>query len=244
MSKTVLITGASRGIGRAALTELSRRGCNVAGVCLNSSEKLNEAIEEARAFGVRALGISGVNVGNYEQCKAGIYDYMHSKGINVDCIINNAGISHAGLLQDMSPDEWSNIIAVNLSSVFNICRLFIPDMIKAGRGKIINISSVWGNVGASFEVAYSAAKGGINSFTKALAKELAPAGIQVNAIAFGAIDTEMNNHLSQEEKAMLEEEIPVGRMGTAQEAAKLIADTIEMPGYLTGQIITMDGGWT
>lgn len=244
MSKTVLITGASRGIGRASLIELSRRGWNVAGVCLNNREKLYEAIEEAKAFGVRALGISGVNVGDYEQCKAGIYDYIHGQGISIDCIVNNAGISHVGLLQDMSPDEWNNIIAVNLTSVFNICRLFIPDMIKTGNGKIINISSVWGNVGASCEVAYSAAKGGINSFTKALAKELAPSDIQINAIAFGAIDTEMNSHLSPEEKVILEEEIPAGRMGTAEEAAKLIADTIELPKYLTGQIITMDGGWT
>lgn len=244
MSKTVLITGASRGIGRAALIELSRRGYNVIGVCLNNKEELLKATEEAASFGVKALGIPNLNVGDYEQCKAGIYDYIHDRKISADYIVNNAGISHIGLLQDMSPEEWSSIIAVNLSSVFNICKLFIPDMLKKGCGKIINISSVWGNTGASCEVAYSAAKGGINSFTRALAKELAPSDIQVNAIAFGAIDTEMNNHLSSEEKHMLEGEIPMGRMGTAEEAAKLIADTIEMPKYVTGQIITMDGGWT
>ena len=243
MSRTVLITGASRGIGRAALIELSRRGYNVIGVCRNNRKKLEKAIEEANSFGVMALAVPDINVGDYDQCKKGIYEYIHSQGMSVDCIVNNAGISHVGLLQDMSPDEWNNIISVNLGSVFNICSLFIPDMIKKSSGKIINISSVWGNAGASCEVAYSASKGGINSFTRALAKELAPSGIQVNAIAFGAIDTEMNNHLSQEERLMLEGEIPMGRMGMVEEAAKLIADTIEMPEYLTGQIITMDGGW-
>lgn len=244
MSKTVLITGASRGIGRAALIELARRGYNVIGVCLNNSEKLEKAVEEAGEFGVRTLAISGVNVGDYHQCSKGIYDYIYSHGMSVDCIVNNAGISHVGLIQDMSIDEWNNIIAVNITSVFNMCKLFIPDMLKKGKGKIVNISSVWGNVGASCEAAYSAAKGAVNSFTKALAKELAPSGIQVNAIAFGAIDTEMNNHLSSEERAELEGEIPIGRMGTVEEAAKLIADTIEMPEYVTGQVITMDGGWT
>lgn len=243
MSKTVLITGASRGIGRASLIELARRGYNVIGVCLRNGEKLEQAVREAGTFGVKAVAISDINVGDFKQCKNGIYDYIHDAGMSVDCIVNNAGISHVGLLQDMSVAEWNNIIAVNLNSVFNICRLFLPDMIKKGSGKIVNISSVWGNVGASCEVAYSAAKGGINSFTKALAKELAPSDIQVNAIAFGAIDTEMNNHLSAEERADLESEIPIGRMGTVEEAAKLIADTIELPKYLTGQIITMDGGW-
>lgn len=243
MPKTVLVTGASRGIGRAALLELARRGYNVAGLCLNNKQKLETAIDEAKSFGVEALAIPDLNVGDYNQCKNGLYDYIHSQGITIDYIVNNAGISYVGLLQDMSAEDWNNIVSVNLTSVFNICKLFIPDMLQKGEGRIVNVSSVWGNVGASCEVAYSATKGGINSFTKALAKELAPSDIQVNAIAFGAIDTEMNNHLSEEEKKELEWEIPAGRMGTVEEAAKLIADTLEMPKYLTGQIITMDGGW-
>ena len=144
----------------------------------------------------------------------------------------------------MSDKEWENIINTNLSSVFYTTKLFLPGMIEKHRGKIINISSVWGNTGASCEVAYSASKGGINSCTKALAKELMPSGIQVNAVAFGAIDTDMNAFLSEEDKLKLNEEIPAGRMGTVEEAAKMIADIMESPQYFTGQIVTMDGGWT
>ncbi len=243
MAKTVLVTGASRGIGKAVLLEMARRGYNVVGVCLKNKEKLEETIEEARAFGVNALALYGINVGDYNMCVEKIYDYLKKNNIFIDCVINNAGISYVGLLQDMSINEWNTILSTNLTSVFNMSKLFIPDMIKKGAGKIVNVSSVWGNVGASCETAYSATKGGINSFTKALAKELAPSNIQVNAVAFGAIDTEMNSFLSEEERVQLEEEIPAGRLGTVEEAAKMLADIVESPSYLTGQIITMDGGW-
>jgi 3-oxoacyl-[acyl-carrier protein] reductase len=117
-------------------------------------------------------------------------------------------------------------------------------MINAKSGKIINISSVWGNVGASCEVAYSATKGAVNSLTKALAKEVAPSGIQVNAVACGAIDTEMNSHLSDDDKSALADEIPAGRFGTPAEIAHIVKQLTEAPSYLTGQIITVDGGWT
>lgn len=239
----ILITGASRGIGRAALLELARRGYDVVGVCKNSSEALNITIEEAKTFGIKAVGVAGVDVGKMESVKSVLMSAINNKNISIDAVINNAGISYVGLIQDMSEEDWENMINTNLSSVFYTTKLFLPKMIEKHRGKIINISSVWGNAGASCEVAYSASKGGINSFTKALAKEVAPSGIQVNAIAFGAIDTEMNNHLDEDEKNALTEEIPMGRMGTVEEAAKLIADVYESPGYLTGQIITMDGGW-
>lgn len=243
MRKTALVTGASRGIGRAVLVELARRGFDVVGVSLNSSEKLEQAVAEAAAFGVNALALPGVDVGKYDMCREQIYERLRERDIHIDCIVNNAGISYVGLIQDMDIDGWNKIIATNLTSVFNTVKLFVPDMIHRGTGRIVNISSVWGNVGASCEAAYSASKGGVNSFTRALAKELAPSGIQVNAIAFGAIDTDMNSFLSAEDRAALEEEIPAGRMGTAEEAAKLVADTAEGPSYLTGQIITMDGGW-
>lgn len=116
-------------------------------------------------------------------------------------------------------------------------------MVRRKKGKIVNISSVWGAVGASMEVAYSASKGGVNSFTRALAKELAPSNIQVNAAAFGVIDTQMNRCFSQEERAALVEEIPADRMGTAAEAARLVGQILHMPDYFTGQVVTMDGGW-
>ncbi len=161
-----------------------------------------------------------------------------------DVIVNNAGISHIGLLTDMKKEEWNQVISSNLTSVFHICRFFVPGMISVQAGRIINVSSVWGNVGASLEVAYSASKGGINAFTKALAKELAPSHICVNAIAFGAVDTEMNQFLSKQEKEALLEEIPACRMATVREAAEMIYALAASPEYLTGQVITMDGGWT
>jgi 3-oxoacyl-[acyl-carrier protein] reductase len=157
--------------------------------------------------------------------------------------VNNAGTSHLGLFQDMTPEEWDRLIRTDLSSVFYMTRLAVPRMLSLGHGKIINVSSVWGASGASCEAAYSAAKGGVNALTRALAKELAPSHIQVNAVAPGTIDTEMNAWLSAEDRAALEEEIPAGRFGTAGEAAQVILMLAEGPEYLTGQIVTVSGGW-
>ena len=160
-----------------------------------------------------------------------------------DLVINNAGISYIGLLQDMAPEEWDRIVRTNLTSVFNCSKLAIPHMLEQKSGKILNISSVWGNVGASCEVAYSATKGGINSFTRALAKELAPSNVQVNAVACGAIDTDMNHFLEKEELEALKEEIPAGRLAKPEEVAQLLLQLARSDSYLTGQIIGFDGGW-
>ena len=136
-----------------------------------------------------------------------------------------------------------NIVAINLTGVFNFTKLVIPYMVADKCGRILQISSVWGNVGASCEVAYSACKGGINAFTKALGKELAPSHIPVNAIACGVIDTDMNRCFDETERAELADEIPAGRFATADEAADMTYSIITAPDYLTGQIITFDGGW-
>ena len=162
---------------------------------------------------------------------------------NVDILINNAGISMIGLFQDMTRDEWERIINTNLGSLYNCCHFAIPDMVKNKCGKIINISSVWGIAGASCEVAYSASKGGVNALTRALAKELAPSNIQVNAIACGAIDTDMNHFLSDDELTSLTDEIPAGRLGTPDEVGNLVRSLCDGSSYLTGQIIQLDGGW-
>ena len=143
----------------------------------------------------------------------------------------------------MSYTEWQNVMSTNLDSVFLTSKFAVPKMLANHRGKIINISSIWGNVGASMEVAYSASKGAVNSFTKALAKELAPSNIQVNAIACGMIDTDMNSCFSEEDLYSIIEEIPADRIGQPEEVAKLCHMLAEAPEYLTGQIITMDGGW-
>ena len=161
----------------------------------------------------------------------------------LDVLVNNAGISYIGLLTDMTYEEWQQVLRTNLDSCFLTSRNALPGMIHRKKGKIINISSVWGNVGASMEVAYSASKGGVNSFTKALAKELGPSNIQVNAIACGVIDTDMNKCFSEEERQELIAEIPADRMGKTQEVAQLVVQLCTGNEYLTGQIITLDGGW-
>ena len=143
----------------------------------------------------------------------------------------------------MTIEDWNRIITTNLTSVYNCCSLAIPDMVRNKKGKIINISSVWGSVGAACEVAYSASKGGMNAFTKALAKELAPSNIQVNAVACGAIDTEMNHFLTDKEMLQLTGEIPTGRLGRAEEVADLVYYLATKNEYLTGQVIGLDGGW-
>ena len=158
-------------------------------------------------------------------------------------LVNNAGISYIGLLQDMSSEDWDRMLHVNLTSVFNCCKLAIPYMVRQKQGKIVNVSSVWGVVGASCETAYSATKGGINALTKALAKELAPSNIQVNAVACGAIDTEMNQWMEEDELISLVEDIPAGRLGSAEEVADLVYHLGYKNAYLTGQVIGLDGGW-
>ena len=158
-------------------------------------------------------------------------------------LVNNAGVSHLGLLSDMTDDEWTRVIQTDLSSVFYCCREAIPKMVSRKSGHIINISSMWGVSGASCEVAYSAAKSGVNGLTRALAKELAPSQIPVNAIACGVIDTVMNQWLNKEERRELEEEIPAGRFATPEEVAQATVNLVNSPIYLTGQIIGLDGGY-
>lgn len=243
MRKYALITGASRGIGSATAYALAAKGYNLILICHNNTDALSKVVATINNdYPNINIATHTGDISNSDFCKQ-IFEQAKFNDITPDVIINNAAISYVGLLQDMTDDEWHKIINTNLSSIFFICREAIPSMIKNHSGKIINISSVWGNIGASCEVAYSASKGAVNSFTKALAKELAPSDIQVNAIAFGAIDTDMNNHLSIDEKEALTNEIPTGRLGTADEAAAMILSVIDSPNYLTGQVITMDGSW-
>ena len=237
--KKALITGASRGIGAAITKELVQRNYDLYLVAYKHGDDLKRSASE---------------LDTDIQCFTGdISDPDFVKKIfeditDLDLLVNNAGISVTGLLQDTEDTEWHRINSVNLDSAFYTSRAAIPLFLKKNDstvpGRIINISSVWGNVGASCEVAYSATKGALNAFTKALARELAPSGIPVNAIACGFIDTEMNSHLSDEEKAAVIEEIPAGRIGTPEEIAAIVAAVAEMPSYMTGQIITVDGGWT
>jgi len=240
--KTVLVTGASRGIGKAIAVKFAKKNYNVVINCVRSEERLMQTKREIESYQVPCLAYLG-DMGDMEQCRQ-LFSQIKKQFHTLDVLVNNAGISYIGLLQDMTTDDWDRVIRTNLTSVFNCCKLAIPDMVSQKYGKIINISSVWGNVGASCEVAYSATKGGINAFTKALAKELAPSNIQVNAVACGAIDTEMNQFLAEEELIALVDEIPTGRLGRAEEVADLVYHLGYKNAYLTGQVIGLDGGWT
>lgn len=239
--KTVLVTGSSRGIGKAIAVKYAKKGYNVVINCIQNRERLDKVKKEIESYQVSCLAFVG-DVGDFSTASKLFAEIKKMYG-HLDILINNAGISYIGLLTDMSIEDWNKIITNNLTSVFNCCRLAVPYMVNEKHGKIINISSVWGNVGASCEVAYSTTKGGINAFTKALAKELAPSNIQVNAIACGAIDTEMNHFLTDEEIMALVEEIPAGRLGHAEEVAELVHQITHKNEYLTGQIINLDGGW-
>lgn len=243
MSKTVFITGASRGIGAALARTFAKAGYQLA-LCGNQSknELLSLAASLEKSYQLPVLTLFG-DIGSHECATAMVEEALSTLG-TIDVLINNAGIAHIGLLSDMSIEEWNRIVSVNLTSVFSTCKAVIPSMVHRQSGKILNISSVWGNVGASCEVAYSACKGGINSFTKALGKELAPSNIQVNAIACGVIDTAMNACFDKEEKLALAEEIPAGRFGSPEEVADLALSLVSGHAYLTGQIVTLDGGWT
>lgn len=239
--KTVFVTGASRGIGKAIAVKFAKKGYNIVINCINSEERLMQTKHEIESYQVPCLAYVG-DMGDIRQCEEVFLQIKKQFG-SLDVLVNNAGISYIGLLQDMNSADWERIIHTNLTSVFNCCKVAIPGMIEQKAGKIISISSVWGIAGASCEVAYSATKGGINAFTKALAKELAPSNIQVNAVACGAIDTEMNSFLEEDELISLIDEIPTGRLGRAEEVADLVYHLGYKNAYLTGQIIGLDGGW-
>lgn len=238
MKKSVLITGASGGIGRATARKFAAEGYDLYLMCHKNKAVLSQLEEELQRDYEVTCYILQADVGSYEQvkrCLAGLPA--------PDVLINNAGIAHYGLLSDISIAKWQQLMATNVNGMFYVCREIMPGMIRKKSGRIINISSVWGITGASMEVAYSASKGAVNAFTKALAKELAPSNIQVNGIAFGMIETDMNARLEPEEQAALQAEIPMGRFAAPAEAGRMIWQTAHLPEYVTGQIITMDGGW-
>lgn len=242
MKQTALITGASRGIGAALAETFARAGYQLTLCCQHSEGKLMELVQRLQEQYHTTVLVRIGDVGDYAFVKMMVDATLEAFGA-LDVLINNAGISYIGLLTDMSIEDWNRIVATNLTSVFSTCRCVVPSMVHNKRGRIINISSVWGNVGASCEVAYSACKGGINSFTRALGKELAPSQITVNAIACGVIDTDMNRCFSEEERAELIAEIPAERMGRPEEVAELALSIASGHAYLNGQIITLDGGW-
>ncbi len=239
--KVAIVTGASRGIGKGIAIELAKAGATVVINYKSNDKAAEETLAVIRELGVYALKIKG-DVSDYEFSRQMIETIVEKLG-KIDILINNAGVSKVGLFMDATPEEWDSIVNVNLKGTINCSHSAVKEMIKQKSGSIINISSMWGNVGASCEVIYSASKGAINTFTKALAKELAPSNIRVNAIAPGVIDTEMNDWLSNDDREALVQEIPMMKFGEVQDVGMLVTFLAsENSKYITGQVITIDGG--
>lgn len=240
--KVVLVTGASRGIGRAIAIEMATLGASVI-INYSKDEKGAEiTLEEINKIGAYGKIIKK-DISILENCKELVEEIVLKFG-KIDILINNAAISEVGLFMDMNEENMNRLMNINLMAPMYLSKYCIPHMISKGYGNIINISSMWGEAGASCEVAYSTSKGGINLFTKALAKETAPFNIRVNAISPGIINTEMNSFLDSDERQALIDEIPMNRFGESCEIAKAVAFLCnEECRYLTGQIIRIDGAF-
>lgn len=257
--KTVVITGASRGIGRALAEVFAAAGYRLVLNCKSRFAQLDTLAEGlTQQYGVSAVPVHApiteeTLAAALRQLQEDGETHPASRGErpgldeqeeqDMLLLINNAGVSQLGLLQDVTDADWERMVEANLGGMFRASRAVIPYMLQQHCGRIINISSVWGDVGASCEVVYSMTKGGINAFTRALAKELAPSGISVNAVACGAVDTEMNAWLEEAERRQLEEEIPFGRMAAPKEVAAFVLQLAESSAYLSGQVIRFDGAW-
>ena len=240
MEKVALVTGASRGIGREIAKSLAKQNIKVIANYNNSKEKAIELKKELEAEGV-LIDIVKADVSKREEIK-NLVQYAIGNYGKIDILINNAGISEYKLFTDETDEDWNKVINTNLYSAFAVSQEVIPNMIKNKNGCIINISSVWGMVGASMEVLYSVSKAGIDGLTKALAKELGPSNIRVNAIAPGIVDTDMCKNFNEEELENIKEEIPLERIGKVEDISKCINWLIN-DNYTTGQIISINGGW-
>lgn len=240
INKVIIVTGASRGIGNCIARTLAKKGYKVI-ANYNKSEK--EALglkNDLEKYGYY-IDLFKADVSKREEVKS-LIDFAINKYQKIDCIINNAGIDQIKMFLDITDKDWNTIINNNLNSVFYMCQEVLPYMIHEKQGCIINISSIWGQIGASCESSYAVSKAGIDALTKSLAKELGPSNIRVNSIAPGIIDTEMNNNISEEEKNVIIEEIPLQKIGKVEDIARTVEWLIEDE-YVTGQIIGINGGW-
>ena len=241
MNRTALITGASRGIGRAAAELLAERGYRLMLNYFRSEGSVQELKQKLTAAGADAE-IFQADVGDPRQAEA-MAEACCKRFGRVDVLINNAGIADVGLLTEVTDERWDRLWRVNVGGVFYTCRAVLPGMIREKRGKIINLSSIWGIAGASCEAAYSATKAAVIGLTKALAKEVGPSGIQVNCIAPGAVETDMNAALDEAALRSLREETPLGPLGTPREIAAAIAFLAsEESDFITGQVLSPNGG--
>ena len=235
--KTVLVTGASRGIGREIVRAFATAGYRVSFTYLNSEDMASELSREGGALAIRA------DSARADEC-IGAVDRAISEFGGIDILVNNAAISDFSLFTDISLEKWNNIIGINLTSAFIYSRECVKDMLKRKSGAIVNITSMWGVVGASCEVAYSTAKAGLIGMTKALAKELGPSGIRVNAVAPGVINTDMNKRIAKEDMEALKDETPLMRIGEPSEIARAVMFlSSDESSFITGDVINATGGF-
>lgn len=240
MERVAIVTGASRGIGREIAKELAYKGIKVIAnynKSENEAKKLQEELMQEKIY----IDIFKADVSNRAEGTA-LVQFALKKYGTIDILINNAGISEYKLFTEETDEDWNRVIDTNLYSAFMMCQEVIPNMIKNQSGCIVNISSIWGQVGSSLEVIYSVSKAGMDGLTKALAKELGPSNIRVNSIAPGIINTDMNKNLSGADLERIKEDIPLGKIGLPKDVAKCVSWMVDEK-YTTGQIIGINGGW-
>lgn len=240
MNKVIIVTGASKGIGKEISKELAKKGNTIIANYNKSEKEIKELQQELEKQNIK-IDIYKADVSKREEA-ANLVKYTIQKYGKIDVLINNAGISQIKEFTQITDEDWNNMINTNLNSVFYMSQEACHNMIHNKKGCIINISSIWGITGASCEVHYSVSKAGVDALTKALAKELGPSSIRVNSIAPGIINTEMNAHLSEEEKQNIEEEIPLEKIGKAIDIERCVEWLIKDE-YTTGQVISINGGW-
>jgi len=234
--KKVLITGGSRGIGKACVRKFSQNGYKVFFTYLRSLEEAEKLSRETGAVAIKC------DVSKTEDVDI-LANEIRKHGGSLDCIVNNAGIAQQKLFTDISEDEWDNMFNINMKSMFLVTRKFVKDMINNHSGSIVNISSIWGLSGGSCEVHYSASKAAVIGFTHALSDELGPSGIRVNCVAPGVIDTDMNSHLEKEDFDALSEDTPLGRTGSPDEVAETVYYFSDSGSFITGEVIKVSGGF-
>lgn len=241
MRRTVLVTGGSRGIGAACVSAFARAGWSVVFLYRRAEEAAESLCARLRGEGLD-VSCRRCDVSRRDEVFRTVDDLMRTYH-RFDALVNNAGVAHIGLFTDMTEEQWDALFAVNLKGAFNVTQAVLPGMISQGSGAIVNVSSMWGEVGASCEVAYSAAKAALIGMTKALAKEVGPSGVRVNCVSPGVIDTDMNAELTEADLAALAEETPLGRIGRAEEVAEAALYLCgEGASFITGQVLGVSGG--